>query len=148
VEKIGLKTTRIRSLTGEQLIFSHSDLLNSRVRNFKRMYERRIVFKIGVTYQTPYEKVAAIPGMIKGVVESQEQIRFDRSHFQSFGDSALLFETVYYVLVPDYAVYMDVQQAINLALYKRFEDEGIEFAYPTQTVFVHREEPVAAAAAP
>jgi small-conductance mechanosensitive channel len=142
VEKIGIKTTRIRSLSGEQVIFSNSDLLKSRVRNFKRMYQRRIVFSVGVTYQTPYDKVAAIPQMIEQAVKEQEQTRFDRSHFQTYGDSALVFETVYYVLVADYNTYMNIQQAINLAIFKRFSEEGIEFAYPTQTLYVHREEPV------
>ena len=143
VENIGIKTTRIRSLSGEQVIFSNSDLLKSRVRNFKRMFERRIVFSVGVTYQTPYDKVAAIPKIIEETVKSQEQTRFDRSHFQSFGDSALVFETVYYVTVPDYTVSMNIQQAINLSLFQRFAAEGIEFAYPTRTLFVQREEPVA-----
>ncbi|MEQ8789365.1 MAG: mechanosensitive ion channel family protein [Pirellulaceae bacterium] len=138
VEKIGLKTTRLRSLSGEQLIFSNTDLLQSRVRNFKRMFERRVVFGIGVTYQTPREKLAEIPGMIRAIVESQEQIRFDRSHFKEFGDSALNFETVYYVLGPDYTMYMDIQQNINLALFEKFEQEGIEFAYPTQTLFLEK----------
>ena len=140
VEKIGLKTTRVRSLTGEQLVFSNSDLLNSRIRNYKRMYERRIVFTIGVTYQTPYEKLASIPEMIQKIVTSQDQVRFDRAHFKSYGDFSLNFEVVYYVLVPDYNTYMDIQQSINLALYKKFTEEGIEFAYPTQTLFLERAE--------
>lgn len=140
VEKIGLKTTRLRSISGEQIIVANNDLLQSRVRNYKRMNERRIVFSIGVTYQTPYDKVAAIPGMIQETIEACEQARFDRSHFTSFGDSALLFETVYYVLEPDFALYRDLQQQINLDLYKRFEQAGIEFAYPTQTLFVQTEQ--------
>ncbi|MGH9339309.1 MAG: mechanosensitive ion channel family protein [Acidobacteriota bacterium] len=136
VERIGLKTTRVRSLAGEQLIFSNNDLLNSRIRNFKRMYERRILFSVGVTYQTPYEKVEAIPSMVKEIIEAQEQVRFDRAHFKQYGDSALIFEIVYYVLQPDYNVYMDTQQKINLEIYRRFEQQGIEFAYPTQTVYL------------
>jgi len=136
VERIGLKTTRVRSLYGEQLIFSNSDLLNSRIRNYKRMYERRIVFSIGVTYQTPYEKLAAIPDMIREIIESLEKTRFDRAHFKEYGDFSLKFEIVYYVLTPDYNTYMDIQQAINLAICRRFEKEGIEFAYPTHTLFI------------
>jgi len=136
VERIGLKTTRVRSLYGEQLVFSNSDLLNSRIRNYKRMYERRIVFSIGVTYQTPYEKLAAIPGMIREIIESLEKTRFDRAHFKEYGDFSLKFEIVYYVLTPDYNTYMDIQQAINLAICRRFEKEGIEFAYPTHTLFI------------
>ena len=141
VERIGLKTTRVRSLFGEQLVFSNSDLLNSRIRNYKRMFERRIVFSLGVTYQTPYEKLAAIPEMIREIVEAQEMARFDRAHFKAYGDFALMFEIVYYVLVPDYNVYMDIQQAINLAIYERFEKEGIDFAYPTQTLYVSPQQP-------
>lgn len=136
VEKIGLKTTRVRSLTGEQIIFSNSDLLSSRVRNYRRMYERRIAFTVGVTYQTTPEELEAIPVLIEGIVSCQPDVRFDRCHFKSLGDFALQIETVYYVLVSDYAVYMNVQQAINLGIMRAFAQRGIEFAYPTQTLFV------------
>ncbi len=136
VEKIGLKSTRIRSLSGEQLIFSNTDLLSSRIRNFKRMKERRVVFTIGVTYETPYEKLKAIPDIVRESIESQENTRFDRCHFKSFGDSSLNYEIVYYVTIPDYNVYMDTQQNINLMLVKEFAERGIEFAYPTQTIFL------------
>jgi small-conductance mechanosensitive channel len=137
VEEIGLKTTRVRSLSGEQLVFSNADLLSSRIRNYGRMFERRVAFKIGVTYQTPREALKKIPGILREAVENLgDQVRFDRAHFQAYGDFALTFETVYYVLGPDYNLYMDCQQAINLTIHQRFEDEGIEFAYPTQTLFV------------
>jgi len=136
VEHVGLKTTRLTSLGGEQLIFANSDLLNSRIRNYKRMQERRIVFEIGVTYDTPEEEVREIPEMIREAVEARSETRFDRSHFKRFGDSALIFETVYYMLVPDYAVYMDTQEAINLELLRRFREREIEFAFPTRTVHV------------
>ena len=136
VESIGMKTTRLRSLTGEQVIFGNSDLVNSRIQNFGRLNERRAQFQVGVTYDTAREKLAEIPAMIRDIVESQEHVRFDRSHFKEFGDSALVYETVYNVLVPEFAVKMDVQQAINLELMKRFEEEGIEFAFPTQTVYL------------
>ena len=147
VERIGLKTTRVRSLSGEQLIFSNTDLLNSRIRNYKRMQERRVLFTIGVTYQTPYEKLAAIPSIIREVVEAQENTRFDRAHFARYGDFALVFEVVYFVTVPDYNVYMDIQQSINLALYRRFAAEGIQFALPTQTIYLAREPELAGSAA-
>lgn len=136
VEYIGLKTTRIRSLSGEQIVFSNSDLLNSRIRNYKRMFERRIVFSIGVTYQTPYDKVAWIPGKMKEIIEAQPLARFDRAHFKEYGDSALIYEGVYYVKSPDFAAYMDTQQAINLELYKTFAEMGIDFAYPTRTLHI------------
>ena len=138
VERIGLKTTRVRSLSGEQIIFSNSDLLASRVRNYKRMFERRIVFSFGVTYQTPPDALEGVSATVQEIIEAQQDVRFDRCHFKSFGDFSLDFEAVYYVLVPDYAIYMDRQQAINLAIMRAFEGEGIEFAYPTQTLFVGR----------
>ena len=136
VEHVGLKTTRLRSLSGEQLVFGNNDLLGSRVRNYGRMYERRAVFNIGVTYQTPRALIEKIPAIIKAAVEAQSDTRFDRSHFKAYGNFSLDFETVYYVLVPDYARYMDIQQAINLQLHAEFERDGIEFAYPTQTVIL------------
>lgn len=139
IEHVGLKTTRIRSLSGEQLVFANNDLLNSRIRNYKRMLERRAVFTIGVVYQTPPEKLRKIPPMIREIIESQEKTRFDRAHFKEFGNFSLNFEIVYYILAPDYNIYMDIQQAINLTIYERFEEEGIEFAYPTQTLFVNEQ---------
>ncbi|RJQ86201.1 MAG: mechanosensitive ion channel family protein [Desulfobacteraceae bacterium] len=134
VEYIGLKSTRIRSLSGEQLIFSNNDLLKSRIRNFKRMAERRVLFSIGVVYQTPHEKIKRIPGMIRETIEAQDNVRFDRAHFQGYADSALNFEIVYYVLSAEYNLYMDIRQTINLELFKKFADADISFAYPTRTV--------------
>jgi small-conductance mechanosensitive channel len=139
VEYVGLKTTRVRALSGEQLIIANSDLLSSRIRNFKRMAERRVLFEVGVVYGTPAGKLREIPEVIRDAVEAQSNTRFDRSHFKSFGDSALVFETVYFMRVPDYNAYMDTQQAINLELYERFEAIGVEFAFPTQTLFVRTE---------
>jgi small-conductance mechanosensitive channel len=95
VENIGLKTTRVRSLSGEQLIFANNDLLNSRIRNYKRMGERRVVFSFCVTYQTPYAKLRMIPELIQNIIEANPDTRFDRAHFRAFGDSALNFEVVY-----------------------------------------------------
>jgi small-conductance mechanosensitive channel len=134
VEYIGLKTTRIRSLSGEQVVFSNTDLLGSRIRNFKRMFERRVVFGFGVVYRTEAEQLERIPAIVRELVEAQPRARFDRAHFKSFGDSSLDFEVVYFVSVPDFNVYMDIQQAINLGLFRRFASEGIEFAYPTRTL--------------
>jgi small-conductance mechanosensitive channel len=138
VEHIGLKSTRVRSLYGEQLVFSNADLLNSRIRNYKRMMERRVVFNLGVIYQTPSEKLARIPEIIHDIINAQDQARFDRAHFNEFGASSLNYEIVYYVRSPDYNIYMDIQQQINLEIFRRFEDEGIEFAYPTQTLFLEK----------
>ncbi len=139
VEHVGVKTTRLRSLSGEQLVFSNSDLLGSRIRNFKRMSERRILFTVGVTYQTPARKLVEIPRILQEAVASQAGVRFDRAHFKSYDDSAMTFEIVYFVLDPDYNRYMDTQQRVNLEIFTRFEREGIEFAYPTRTVYVRQE---------
>lgn len=138
VERVGLKTTRVRSLSGEQLIFSNSDLLNSRLRNFKRMEERRVPFTFGVLYQTTPEQLEGIPAMISEIIAGIENTRFDRAHFKGFGSSSYDFEVVYYVHTPDYNVYMDTQQLINLAICRGFAERGIEFAYPTRTLYVNQ----------
>lgn len=139
VEHIGIKTTRLRSLGGEQIIIPNSDLLGSRIRNYKRMQERRIVFGFGVLYATPVEHLEKIPEMVKDTITALEGTRFDRAHFQSFGDSALQFEVVYYVLTPDYNRYMDIQQRINLELVRRFQPLGIEMAFPSRTLYFDKE---------
>ena len=136
VQHIGLKTTRVRSLTGEELIFSNSDLLNSRLRNYKDMEERRVAVGFGVTYDTPPHRLRQIPDMVTEIIQGLETVRFDRAHFKDFGDFALNFEVVYYVLDADYNLYMDVQQAINLAILEQFDEAGIDMAYPTQTLYV------------
>lgn len=140
VDKIGIKTTRLKSLSGEQLVFANSDLTNSRIHNYKQMQQRRVVFKIGVIYQTKYEQVQKIPKLLREIVEEQEPVRFDRAHFSSYGDSSLDFEIVYYVLSSDYTTYMDVQQRINLRIFEEFSRRGIDFAYPTRTLFVVNED--------
>lgn len=136
VEKIGLKTTRVRSLSGEQLIFSNSDLLQSRVRNYKRMMERRVIFRFGVLYSTPPALLERVPSIVREAVESQSDTRFDRSHFIAFSDSSLDFETVYWMLVPDYNRYMDVHQQVNLQILRRLTELGVGFAFPTRTLHV------------
>lgn len=136
VERIGLKTTRVRSLSGEQLIFGNADLLQSRIRNYQRMEERRVVFRVGIVYQTTAATLRRIPEMVREIIESRALTRVDRTHFAEFGASEYVFEFVYYVLSPDHNVYMDTQQAINVAIVERFEDEGIEFAYPTRTILL------------
>jgi small-conductance mechanosensitive channel len=130
VQFIGLKTTRIRSLSGEQIIISNGDLLKSRIQNFKRMLERRVVFGFALSYRTPAEQVARIPGDLKRIVEQQPRVRFDRAHFQEFSSLGLKFEVVYYVLDPDFNLYMDIQQAMNLAILENFRDRGIAFCFP------------------
>lgn len=136
VEKIGIKTTRIRALSGEQVAVSNTDLVQTRVHNFKRMKERRVVLVLGVTYDTPADKLERIPDQVKAIIEKQDGVRFDRAHFRSFGNSALEFEVVYWVLSGDYTDFMDRQQAINFAIFRAFEEDGIEFAFPSQTLYV------------
>ena len=136
VEHIGIKTTRMRSIDGEQLVIANTDLTASRIRNFKRMTTRRIVFRIGVTYETGLEHLKEIPGIIQAIIDQVEQVAFDRAHFASYGDFSLNFEVVYNVTTGDYATYMDAQQAINLEIKQVFEKRGIEFAYPTQVTYL------------
>jgi len=134
IERIGLKTTRIRALSGEQLVVANSDLLSSRIQNFKRMQQRRVQFALGITYETPLDVVAALPGVLRECIEARRGVRFERAHFTSFGDSALQLEAVYWVLSPDSADHMDGQQEILLAIGRRFADLGVQFAFPTRTV--------------
>ncbi len=143
VESIGMKTTRLRSASGEQLIVANGELLKNRIQNWQRMAERRVVLAFGVPYQTPAEAIERIPGMVRQLVERQEHTRFERAHFKGFGASSLDFEAVYWILTPDYNTFMDRQQAVNLGLLRGFENEGIEFAYPTRTVILARPLPEA-----
>ncbi|WP_419161248.1 mechanosensitive ion channel family protein [Candidatus Palauibacter sp.] len=135
VERIGLKTTRLRSLGGEQLILGNSDVINTRIRNLGRMADRRASLQVGVTYDTPREVLAQIPGWIEEIVEAQEDSRFDRCHLSGFGESAIEFDTIFYMTVPQYDRFMDTKQAVLLAIHERFDRHGVEFAYPTRVVY-------------
>ncbi len=135
VEKIGIKTTRIRTLDGQQLIIANSELTDARVQNFKRLEERRALFNLGVVYETEKEKLEKIPNIIKDIVENQKQTKFDRCHFKSFEDFNLNFEISYYVQTQDYNEYLDIVEKINLAIIDSFRKENIEFAYPTQVEY-------------
>ncbi len=134
VENIGIKSTRLRSLDGEQIILANGDLLKSRVRNFGRMAERRVQFATTVSYGTPLESIEKIPGWIREFIEAEKGTRFDRSHFLRHGEKALEFESVYFVLSPDYNKYMDIQQSINLKIHRRLHENGIAFAIAPQGV--------------
>ncbi len=134
IEHIGLKTTRLRSLSGEQIVCSNTILLQQTIHNYKRMQQRRIVFKFGINYGTPAEKVRQIGGMVKAIVENVPDTRFDRAHFLGFDESQLTFEVVYFVLSADYNKYMDVQQEINLQLMEQLEQKQIRFAFPRRHV--------------
>lgn len=135
VEAIGLKTTRVRAVSGEQLIISNAKLLDQQISNLRRIRERRVAFTIGVIYQTPPAVLEAIPGEIEAIVRERELCRFDRAHFIGFGASTLDFEIAYHVASPELVTMMDERQAVSLAMIRRFAELGIEFAYPTQTTF-------------
>ena len=135
VERIGLKTTRLRSLSGEQLVLSNNDLLQSRVKNYKRMSDRRVLFTLGVVYEISPEKLEKIPNLVKEIISGEPKARFGRAHFSGYGDFSLNYDIVYFVLTPLFDDYMDIQQNINLKIFKKFAEEGIEFAYPTRKVF-------------
>ena len=134
VDHVGWKTTRINSLSGEQISFSNQDLLQSRIHNYARMRERRVVFAIGVTYDTPRQTMQQLPDLFRDIIQRQQSVRFDRAHFKAFGPSSLDFEIVYYVLGADYNLYMNIQQAINLEILEQLETLGVAIAFPTRTV--------------
>jgi len=138
VEKIGIKTTRLKALQGEELIISNKELTSAQIQNFKKMKERRASFSFGVTYETSIEKVKKIPTVIKDLIDKEDGARFDRAHFSRFDDSALNFDVVYYVGSGDYADYMDIQQNINFKIMEIFEEMEVDMAYPTQTIYMQK----------
>ncbi len=139
VEYIGVKTTRLRSLSGEQLIRSNTELLKSAIHNYKRMSERRVVFGFSVAYETPIDQVGQLGDVVRDIINAQSPVRFDRAHFMKFGPSSLDFEVVYYVLSADYNLYMDIQQRINLELMKTCAARGVSFAIPSSVLHVASE---------
>lgn len=138
VKKIGIKSTRIKTLQGQELIVSNKELTEARVNNYKKMEKRRILFGFGVLYETPTEKLKEIPKMIQDIFGKIKLVKLDRVHFKDFGDSSLNYEVVYYLDSSEYNKYMDIQQRINLAIKEQFEKEEIEFAYPTQTLYLNQ----------
>jgi len=146
VERIGLKTTHIRSTSGEQIIIGNGDLLKSRLRNYRRMQQRRVVLLLDVTYDTPPAMLERIPKMVEAIVKAQQPVKFDRSHVASFGESAIRIETIYFVTSPDYNLYMNIQQAIYLEVMRQFEAQQVKFAFPSRTLYV--EAPAGALAEP
>jgi len=134
IETVGMKSTRIRALSGEQIVLSNAKLIQSTIRNYQLLRERRVLFTLGLAYETSAERIERVPDIIRAIIESSEGTRFDRCHFKSFGDFALIFEIVYYVQDADYNRYMDAQHTINIAIMKRFAEENLSFAYPTQTL--------------
>lgn len=138
VEHIGIKTTRIRALQGEQIVIANRELTDARIQNFKRLRERRVVVDFGVTYGTSNEKLERIPVVVEDIIDGIEGMRFDRVHFKTFGDSALMYQLVYHIESDDYTVYMDANQEFNLKLKAVFEQEKIDMAFPTQTIFIEK----------
>ncbi len=138
IKRIGIKSTRIQALQGEEIVISNNELTQARVQNFGMMERRRIVFTLGVTYDTKQEKLKRITGIIKDVIDKEKLATYNRSHFKTFGPSSLDYETVYFVETSDYAEYMNTQQNVNLEIVSRFEKEGIEFAFPTQTIHIEK----------
>ena len=138
IKRIGIKTTRLQALQGEEIVMSNNELTQAKVQNFGLMSRRRVVLNLGVTYQTRSEQLKKIPDILKRIIDKAENATFDRSHFKSYGDSALGFETVYYIESSDYAEYMDIQEGVNLDIYEEFEKEKIDFAYLTQTLFIEK----------
>lgn len=139
IEHIGLKTSRLRSLDGEQIVLSNTDLTNSRVKNYRRMVRRRVLFSFGVLYSTPPDTLERIAGWVREIIDSMELATYERVHFVRFGESSLEFEVVYYVESPEYNDWMDVQQAMNLAIMRRLAEAGVEFAFPTRTLHLYSE---------
>ena len=135
VQKIGARTTRVSSLGGEEIVFPNGDLAKARIRNYARMKERRVVFGFGIEYNLPAEKIRRARDIAAEVIQARDGVRFDRAHFKAYGAYSLDYEVVYYVLSPDYNTYMDHQHAINSALYTKFEEAGVPFAFPTRTIF-------------
>jgi small-conductance mechanosensitive channel len=138
VQKVGIKTSRIKTLAGDELVVANTDIASARVHNYGKMEKRRISFDIGVTYEAGSKKLKKIPDLIQKEIEKTDKVEFGRCHFKQFGDFALVYEVVYIVQDSSYDVFMDAQQQINLGIYESFEKEGIEFAYPTQTLYVKK----------
>lgn len=140
VEKIGIKTSHVRSPDGQQLVMPNAEMVKSVIQNFKRLQRRRVVFRIGVVYATPAEKLRKLPAWLREIIGTQKVTTFDRAHFISFGDSSLNYEIVYFMESADFLVYMDTHHEICLRIFEKLEAEQVAFAYPTQTLFVNRQD--------
>ena len=136
VEHVGLKTTRIRSLGGEQIVMANAEMIGSTIQNYKKLQERRIVFKFGLTYACQPNQVKQVTSTLKEIIQRQEQTRFDRAHLLAFGANSLDFEVVYIVLDPSYNLYMDIQQAINIEMMEAFAQIGVRFALASRSLYV------------
>jgi small-conductance mechanosensitive channel len=135
VERIGLKSTRIRSVNGEEVIVSNANLLNARLQNMTRLEHRRVLMVLNLVYSTPVERLAALPGELEAIVEREPRARFDRAHLSAFAASSIDLELVFFAQAPDFPTFMDVRQNVMLGILRRFAELGIDFAYPTQTTY-------------
>ena len=138
VEKIGVRSTHLRNLRGEVIVMNNTMLTNSEIANFADMAQRRMIYRIGVTYSTGVGLMREIPSMIESIISSEDHVRFDRCHFVEFADSSLNFEIVYYIDTRDYGIALNAQQNINLEIMQTFSDRGIEFAFPSQTLYLEK----------
>jgi small-conductance mechanosensitive channel len=136
VKNVGIQSTRIQSLWGQEVVIPNQELTSTRINNYRKMKRRRVQFSFGVVYDTSAEQLEQVLDITKEIIEGANLVELDRVHFKEYGDFSLNFEVVYFVNIPDYNTYMDIQQEINLKLKKRFEKEKIQFAYPTQTVII------------
>ncbi|MBO9659676.1 MAG: mechanosensitive ion channel family protein, partial [Chitinophagaceae bacterium] len=140
VEKIGIKTSHVRSLDGQQLVMPNAEMVKTVIQNHKRLLRRRMVFTISVTYQTPGTTLKEIPGIIRDIINNYEPVTFDRAHFKNFGEYSVNYEIVYYINSADFAVFMDTHQDISMDIFQTFESRGIEFAFPTtQTIIKNKD---------
>jgi small-conductance mechanosensitive channel len=138
IKKVGMKTSRIKTLSGEELVVLNTDIGSARVRNFSRMEKRRIKYDIGVVYGTSSKKLKEIPKIIEEIVKKEKDATFGRVRFTTFGDFALIFEVLYHINESDFDLYLEVQERINLGIYEEFEKNKIEFAFPTQTLHINK----------
>lgn len=136
VEHIGLKSSHLRALSGEQIVISNTDLLSSRIRNLGRLEQRRVDLILGIAYDTPHDKLIKIPKIIEGAIIPRDNVAFLRAHLTKFADSSINYEVIYTIDTPDFTFYLDTQQAVNLEILNRFQLEGIALAFPTQTIHI------------
>lgn len=146
VRRIGIRSTVLASLGGEELVVANNDMLANKIQNYTRMSERRVAFKIGVVYDTSQARLEALPGVLRAIVEAQEKVRFGRAVLSGLGDSSIDYEIVYTVLDANYDVFAEIHQRVLLELIRQMRAAGYDFAFPTRTLYVVPPEQPAGAA--
>lgn len=139
VKKIGIKSTRLRLLQGEELVISNKELTQTTVRNFRKLRKRRVSFTLNVSPETPVEKLEEIPRILARIMGEIDQVEFERAHMKMFGDFSHVFEVVYNLKTSNYLKYMDTRQAINFAIIRAFEKESIQMPIPTQAILIKKD---------